>query len=147
MLPEFDSDGDLPPGIHGADLKQLEKRFGEFTTSDRRVRLYIKLRQLVEMAKLSGIVRRIILGGSFITAKRIPNDVDAVIIITKNIELDSLTQSQYIMADRDALRRVLKGDDFDVIVVREGTSSMQTIIEFFQSNRDNKPIGIVEVEM
>lgn len=51
------------------------------------------------------------------------------------------------MTDRDALRRVLKANDFDVIMVREGTLRMQTIIEFFQSNRDNQPVGVVEVDI
>jgi hypothetical protein len=147
VLPEFDSDGDLPPGIHRAGLTEIEDRFGKFIASDRRVKLYAKLRRLVEMAKFSGIARRIILGGSFVTAKLAPNDVDAVIVIAKDVELETLTQSQYLMADRDALRRVLKGNDFDVIIVREGTPRMQTIIEFFQSNRDNKPVGVVEVAL
>jgi hypothetical protein len=147
VLPEFDSDGDLPPGIHRADLVEIEKQFGQFAASDRRVKLYTKLRQVVEMAKFSGIVQRLILGGSFVTAKTEPNDVDLIVVITKDLEIESLAQSQYVMADRDALQRVLKGDDFDVIIVREGARRMQTIIEFFQSNRDNKAVGVVEVDL
>ena len=147
MLPDFNSDGNLPPGVHHASLTEIESRFGEFTISDRRVMLFSKFKQLVEMAKFSGIVKRIIIGGSFVSAKPVPNDVDVVIVIAKDVEIETLAQSEYVVADRDALRRVLKGDDFDVIVVREETTRMQTIIEFFQSNRDNKPVGVVEVNL
>jgi uncharacterized protein DUF6932 len=143
MLPVFNSNGNLPPGVHQASLTEIENRFGEFTISDRRVKLFSKFKQLVEMAKFSGIVKQIIIGGSFVSAKPVPNDVDIVIVIAKNAEIETLAQSQYVVADRDALRRVLKGDDFDVIIVREETTRMQTIIEFFQSNRDNKPVGVV----
>ena len=146
MLPKFNSDGNLPHGVHQASLIEIENRFGEFTISDRRVRLFSKLKQLVKMAKFSGIVKRIIIGGSFVSAKPVPNDVDVVIVIAKDVEIETLAQSQYVLTDRDALRRVLKGNDFDVIVVREETTRMQTIVEFFQSNRDNKPVGVVEVD-
>jgi hypothetical protein len=147
MLPDFESDGNLPAGIHRASLTDIEKRFARFMGSDRRIRLFSKLKQLMEIARFSGIVQRVIIGGSFVTAKSVPNDVDAVIVIAKDVDIETLVQHQYIATDRDALRRVLKGDDFDVIVVREGTKRMQTIIEFFQSNRDNKPVGVVEVEL
>lgn len=86
MLPEFNSDGNLPPGVHQASLTEIENRFGEFTISDRRVKLFSKFKQLVEMAKFSGIVKRIIIGGSFVSAKLVPNDVDAVIVIAKDVE-------------------------------------------------------------
>ncbi|MGA9767680.1 MAG: hypothetical protein WBV94_01470 [Blastocatellia bacterium] len=147
MLPEFNSDGNLPAGVHRASLTEIEKRFGGFTISDRRIKLFSKFKQLVEMTKFSGIVKRVIIGGSFVSAKPVPNDIDAVIVIAKDVEIETLAQSQHVVADRDALRRVLKGNDFDVIVVREETVRMQTIIEFFQSSRDNKPVGVVEVDL
>lgn len=92
-------------------------------------------------------MQRVIVGGSFVTAKPTPNDVDVIIVLDDDVDVEALNQSQYTMADRDALRRTLKGNDFDVIIVRANTLRMQTIIEFFQSNRDNKPVGVVEVEL
>ncbi|MCI0489605.1 MAG: hypothetical protein L0229_23700 [Blastocatellia bacterium] len=101
----------------------------------------------MEKAVASGIVERIIIGGSFVTARPKPNDIDLVIVVSQDTDFDSLTPSQYIIADRAALNRVFKGGHLDVIVVREGTGRMQTAIEFFQTNRDNKRVGIVEVKM
>jgi hypothetical protein len=147
VLPEFDFDGDLPAGLHSATLVDLERRFGRFMISDRRVALFEKFKQMVEMAKASGIVEKIIVGGSFVTAKPDPNDIDLVIVLSKDIDFDTLAPSQYVITDRDALRRVFRGGDLDVIVVRESTKRMQTAIEFFQTNRDNKEVGIVEVKL
>jgi len=50
-----------------------------------------------------------------------------------------------LSTDRDALRRVFKGGDLDVIVVRDSTTQMKTALEFFQTNRDNKAVGAVEM--
>ncbi|HST23291.1 MAG TPA: hypothetical protein VLR90_19360 [Blastocatellia bacterium] len=147
MLPEFNFDGNLPPGVHHASLIEIENRFGEFTISDHRIRLFSKFKQLVEMAKFSGVVKRIIIGGSFVSAKPVPNDIDVVIVLAKDVEIETLAHNQHVVADRDALRRVLRGDDIDPKVVREETPGMQTIIEFFQSNRDNKAVGVVEVDL
>jgi len=48
--------------------------------------------------------------------------------------------------NRHALRRGVKGADYDVAVVRAGTTKAQEVLEFFQLNRNGKKIGIVEVE-
>jgi hypothetical protein len=145
MLPAFDADGDLPAGVHTASLAEIENRFGKFIDSDQRVHQFSSVKDLADMAKSSGIVERLFIGGSFITTKSKPNDIDLVIVISKDVDFDSLNPSQMVVADRASLSRVFKGGTFDVIVVRNGTGRMQTAIEFFQTNRDNKPIGIVEV--
>jgi hypothetical protein len=147
VLPEFNSDGDLPAGLHSATVTEIERRFGRFMISDRRVGLFEKFKQMAGMAKTSGIVEKIIIGGSFVTAKPEPHDIVGVIVLSKDVDFDTLTPSQYVIADRDALRRVLRGGDLDVIVVRESSQRMQTAIEFFQTNRDNKEVGIVEVKL
>ena len=147
MLPEFDTDGDLPPGIHRATLAELEKRLGRFGVSDRRINLFARLKQLVGMASRSGIVDRLLVAGSFVTSKPAPNDIDIVIILSRDVDFGALTPQQYTVADRDALRRVLKTEVLDVITVRNGTTRMNLVLEFFQSKRDNKHVGIIEVRL
>jgi hypothetical protein len=56
VLPEFDEDGDLPMGIHAATLAEIEERFGQFAVSDRRMKLFVRLRQIAELASSSGII-------------------------------------------------------------------------------------------
>jgi hypothetical protein len=147
VLPELDADGDLPPGIHTVTLNEMEHRFGRFVVSDRRVHLFEKFKQMVEVAKASGIVERIIVGGSFVTAKPQPNDIDVVMVLSGDVDFTVLTPSQYAVTDRDTWRRVFRGDDLDVIVVRGSTGRRQTAVEFLQANRDNKKVGVVEVEL
>lgn len=147
VLPEFDIDGDLPPGIHQAPLDELELRLGRFVVSDRRINLFTFFKQLMAMARRSGIVDRLVVGGSFVTAKPEPNDIDVVIILSIGLDFEALTARQYTVTDRRALRRVLKTEALDIITVRDGTTRMDLVLEFFQSKRDNKQVGVVEVKL
>jgi hypothetical protein len=147
VLPEFDIDGDLPPGIYHATFDELERRLSRFVVSDRRISLFAKFNQLMAMARSSGIVDRLVLGGSFVTSKPEPNDIDIVIVLSTDLDFDALTPSQYAVTDRSALRRVLKTGALDVITVRSGTTQMDLVLEFFQSKRDNKQVGVVEVKL
>lgn len=146
MLPEFDIDGDLPPGIHQATLDELEQLLGRFLVSDRRINVFAIFKQLMVMARSSGIVDRIVVGGSFVTAKPEPNDIDVVIILSMDVDFETITASQYTVTDRRAVRRVLKSEALDIITVRDGTTRMDLVLEFFQSTRDNKQVGVVEVK-
>jgi uncharacterized protein DUF6932 len=147
VLPEFDIDGDLPPGIHHATFDELERRLSRFVISDRRINLFTSLKQLMAMARGSGIVHRLVIGGSFVTSKAEPNDIDIVIVLSNDLEFDALTPSQYAVTDRSALRSVLKTGALDVTTVRSGTSQMDLVLEFFQCKRDNKQVGVVEVKL
>ena len=147
MVPEFDIDGDLPPGIHQATFGELERRFRRFMVSDRRIDLFALFKQLVAMTRRSGIVERLVIGGSFVTSKSEPNDIDIVIVLSHDLDFDALTPSQYAVTDRSALRRVFKTDALDIVTVRSGTAQMDLVLEFFQSKRDNKQVGVVEVKL
>ena len=64
MIPEFNEDGYLPPGIHPATLDEIAARFGK-EPELRQVQME-SLRWLVDLAKRVG-VQRIIVNGSFVT--------------------------------------------------------------------------------
>jgi hypothetical protein len=145
VIPEFDFEGDLPPGVHIATVGEVKERFGRFSRTDRRPKLFAKLSELHEAARNAGIVDRFIIAGSFVTAKAAPNDVDVLIIFNAAAEITQLRPNQRLLVDRDAIRRRFRGDDLDVLPVRNGTIRMQTALEFFQYNRNAKPVGIVEV--
>jgi len=145
VIPEFDSDGELPPGVHIATLEEVRQRFGRFSRTDRRPKLFGKLSELHEVARDSGIVDRFIIAGSFVTVKAVPNDVDILIIFNSTTDITQLTPNQRLLIDRGAIRRRFRGDDLDVLPIRNGTRRMQATLEFFQYNRNAKPVGIVEV--
>lgn len=77
MLPDFDEFGNLPPGIHPATIEEIILRFG-IGSPERDVEGQ-ELLEFVKWARLAG-VRRLIIDGSFVTAKEASNDVDLVIL-------------------------------------------------------------------
>ena len=95
MLPEFDIDGDLPPGIHHATLDELEQRLSRFVVSDRRINLFAWFKRLVAMAKGSGIVDRLVVGGSFVTSKPEPNDIDLALILSNDVDFEARERQSF----------------------------------------------------
>ena len=87
------------------------------------------------------------LAAAFVTAKPEPNDIDVIVVLSIEVDFDTLSAGQYTVTDRRALRRILRTDSFDIITVRNGTSRMDLVLEFFQSKRDNKKVGVVEVKL
>ena len=83
MIPEFRTDGYLPDGVFLATEAEVTFRFGASTR--RRRRLILRLRRWIELARQVGAVR-LLVDGSFVTAKLNPNDIDAVILLPPNFE-------------------------------------------------------------
>ena len=73
MIPGFNSDGLLPPGVHQTDWNELVIRFG-YTSW--RARLLSGLRAALENLRDAGC-RTVYIDGSFVTSKEVPNDFDA----------------------------------------------------------------------
>jgi hypothetical protein len=72
VIPEFDADGNLPPGIHDATLEEIEVRFGVNATRKAQIEgLRLALRDL-RRARCSTVC----LDGSFVTDKAKPGDFD-----------------------------------------------------------------------
>ncbi|MBI4771506.1 MAG: hypothetical protein HY784_14125 [Chloroflexi bacterium] len=79
MIPAFQEDGFLPPGLHLATLQEIEARFA---TTPRRRELFGRLQRFVELARHAS-ARRMFLNGSYVTAKPEPGDVDVVIWLSE----------------------------------------------------------------
>ncbi|HEY1686367.1 MAG TPA: hypothetical protein VGG19_16495 [Tepidisphaeraceae bacterium] len=77
MIPPFNHHGYLPPGIHRAALDEIETCFG--TSNPERRELMQSLRWLVDMCHQDDVLR-LIVNGSFVTAKSDPEDVDCVLL-------------------------------------------------------------------
>jgi hypothetical protein len=72
-IPELNEDGVLPVGIYDCTLEEIGERFGRFRTTDRRVRLYERLRELVDEEQKAGLAIELIVEGSFATDKANPS--------------------------------------------------------------------------
>ena len=73
MIPQFDADGLLPPGIHWATWYEVAATFGN--TPWRR-RLLDGLEMAIDSLRLAGC-GTVYIDGSFVTSKEVPNDFDA----------------------------------------------------------------------
>ena len=81
MLPPFDESGNLPRGIHRSSIEEIVDRFGH-GSPEREVEIR-ELMELIAWAKQHD-VRRLIINGSFVTEKRDPNDVDVVLLPSRD---------------------------------------------------------------
>lgn len=142
MIPDFNEDGLLPPGIHVADQEEFQERFAIFDRSDRRLRIYAQLERLIREAKKAAIVSRIIVGGSFVTARAEPNDFDCILVLDPAIVGTRLRPFEYNLVSRRMARRMFGGD---VLPALDGSQALDQYLEFFQTTRDGDPMGIVEV--
>jgi len=86
MIPDFDENGYLPPGVHRAGIDEIADRFG-LQSEVRKVQLE-SLRWLVDLARRAG-VRRLGINGSFVTDTLEPNDVDCVLLIEPGFPSES----------------------------------------------------------
>jgi hypothetical protein len=72
VIPPFQPDGNLPPGLHPATWGEFSSRFG---STARRLVLLEGLRRALDALKTAGC-RTAYIDGSFVTAKRAPGDFD-----------------------------------------------------------------------
>lgn len=77
MLPEFDDNGNLPPGIHRCSLEEIIAKFGQGSPERE-----IETRELVKFIEWARQlkIKRVLVDGSYSTIKVEPVDVDIVIL-------------------------------------------------------------------
>jgi len=138
-IPALNNDGFLPHGIWNCTLAELRERFGTFSGSDHRSRLFARLEDLFQNMKRSGLFEMLLVDGSFVTAKSAPNDVDLVAMLRPghNFERD-LPMSEYAFVSRAMLRRRY---GFDVVIAEKDSQLCKTYIEFFSRVRDNPGVS------
>jgi hypothetical protein len=145
MIPQLDEDGYWPAGLHVADLDEVQRRFAIFTTSDRRIQMFEKLKGLIAEAERSGIVKRIVIGRSFVTAKAEPEDVDCLLILKTEVANQSeLLPAQYALISTKRVRQKFQADLFPLL---EGSARVNEMLDLFQRRKENPHLrrGIIEV--
>jgi hypothetical protein len=93
MIPEFDANGCLPPGVHVASLDEVQARFG--SGSEVRQAQMESLRWFLEAIRPYA-VDRIVLNGSFVTAAPEPNDVDVAVLLRRPLGISEEQEEQLI---------------------------------------------------
>lgn len=85
-IPDFDVNGNLPPGVYEVSLGEVEKHF---TWTDRRRKLFKGLQGAIENL-IKANVKRVWTDGSFITSKEDPNDIDGCWQSDNDVDADKL---------------------------------------------------------
>jgi hypothetical protein len=145
MIPPFVNIGGpwevLPPGIHSASLREVEKRF---STNPYRRSLFDGFGRATQTLRAGGC-RLVYLDGSFITDKPLPGDFDAC---WDSVGVD-LKKIDPVLLDFTNLRRAQKtkylGELFPANV-RATPSSV--FIDFFQIDKyTGKTKGIIQIHL
>lgn len=142
MVPVFNTDGTLPPGIHWAVWPAVVERFG--ATLHRR-RLLAGLKAALESLRAAGC-KTAYIDGSFVTAKEVPGDFDACWDID-GVNPDRLDPILLKFDDgRVAQKAKYLGELFPVQLQNGGPGL--TFLDFFQVDKETgNPKGIVALDL
>jgi hypothetical protein len=142
-LPEFDSHGDLPIGVHRASLNEVLARFGHDTPQ--RQLVTARLLRVHELASGTGKLERFIIFGSYVTAKPDPNDVDIILVMRDDFQEQDYTDEVLPVLDHLRSQRELGAS---VFWTRPRAVLLETVDEFvayWQVTRELGRRGIIEV--
>lgn len=143
MIPEFDENGNLPPGVHFCEWEDFKERFG---TTERRLYLIQGLQMAMEQLKAAGC-RTIYINGSFVTIKNNPRDFDAC-WDSEEVDINYLRINAPRLLNRfdtQAQKSKYKGELFrsDEPI---GDNALNSF-EFFQRDREQNRKGIIAIDL
>lgn len=144
-LPDFNAEGDLPPGIHAATWEEALRRFGGLT--EQRRLCTRQLAHVYELAGRTGCLKRFVIFGSYVTAKTAPNDVDVILIMDDSFRLENCPMESRGLFDH-AVAQARYGAS--VFWMRPGLLMGETVEEFtayWQVRRGGGKRGIVDVTL
>ncbi len=141
VWPEFNKCGDLPEGIHAASLEDVLHRFA---LTPRRAVTARRLERIYRLARSTGHLARLIVFGSFITAKIEPNDVDIFLLMDDSFDVRQVSPEASLVFDHAAAQNLLGAS---VFWIRRSAAlgGEAATISHWQIKRDGGKRGIVEV--
>lgn len=128
-MPPFNEQGYLPPGVYEIRWQELMERFA---TSTGRQRIVTGLAAALRKLAIAGCTR-VIIGGSFISAKVEPRDFDAYY---DNFGIDFELLDALFVEDTDSQQDVFCGELFPTIGYDR----------FLQTDKEGNPRGVVALD-
>ena len=141
MLPEFNSYGDLPPGVHPAAWKEFETRFGASTL--RRVWLLGRLRALLDHAASTGKLSRVFIGEASSRRNRIREISMFSWIMDESFESEQASPAAQAVFDSARAKLLFSADVFWARA-SIGSEALQLWLDTHQSSRGFRKRGIVD---
>jgi hypothetical protein len=141
-IPPFRSDGYLPEGVYVCSEAEVLFRFG--SSNRRRRRLVLRLRRWLELGRQIG-ARRLLVDGSFVTAKEEPHDIDSVILLPP----DFPQQLAREYAPALELEEMLLTRRPEEIFAAEDETDWEEWVAFFSQTRerDRRQKGLLEIRL
>lgn len=142
MIAAHKANGFLPAGIHSATWAEFVERFA---TTPRRMMLLTRVRVGLQAFAAAGASWAYV-GGSFVSTKAAPKDVDILIEIAG---LDVALVPEVLLdlsPTGRTVQQMMFGAEFFPDALIEGDSDL-TMLEFFQRNRDGEAVGIVALDL
>lgn len=144
MIPSFNSDGKLPPGIHTCTWEEFVARFG---TTPHRLTLIYGLKIAMEQLRSVGC-QAVYIDGSFVTNKSVPGDFDACWEVN-GVDMNKLKTTApalLIFSNKRADQKAQYGGEF-FPAGWPADSAGTLFLDFFQKDRDGNPKGIISIEL
>ena len=142
MIPEWLTNGDLPPGVHFATWRELEDRL---SFNPRRHRMLAGFRQACDELRKAGC-RLVYLDGSFVTSKEHPGDFDACWNV-QNMD-DAMLDPVFwdFSRGRAAQKQRFLGEFFPAQLPEGATG--RAFVDFFRVNKTTgEPKGILAIRL
>jgi len=142
-LPQLNQTGELPEGVYQATMDEVTAQFGSGTPQRRAVTA--RLQRIYSLAYATGKLERLILFGSYITAKPDPNDVDIILVMRDDFDVQACDEESQKLFDHLRAEETFSAS---VFWIRPALLVLETLEEFiahWQITRDQARRGIVEV--
>jgi hypothetical protein len=143
-LPNFDSQGELPTGVHQATMEEIMTRFGSGTPQ--RQAVTTRLLRVYNLLKATGKLERLIFG-SYVTTKPNPNDVDLVLVLADDFNLRACDEETRRLFEHTQAAEVFGASIFWIRPSMLLLESLEEFIAYWQIKRDRTRRGIVEVRV
>lgn len=145
-IPPLTAEGVLPPGVHACSLDEIQQRFGSFQGTDCRVQLYGALLRYTEEARRTGLVRALVIDGSFVTSKPDPGDVDLLVVLSEQLPANDLPPFAYNVISKKKIRRMYP---FDAFIAHDDGPAYRELVAFFAQVKSQPGAikGILRVEL
>lgn len=140
--PAFDDNGDLPLGVHQANISDVLQHFG--TSNLQRQIVARRLGRVYGLAQGTGQLARFVVFGSFVTAKPEPNDVDVFMLMEDTFEVSRVTGEAAVVFDHTAAQSAEGASVFWIRRVSAIGGEEEALADW-QVKRGGGKRGVVEV--
>ena len=141
-LPPVGKDGDLPPGIYRATLREMLGRFGK--GSRQRVAVAQRLERIYRVSVGTGQLARFVVFGSFVSSKRDPADLDVFLLMENTFDMGQLTGEARVLFDHAAAEAHFGASVFWLRRLA-ALGGEEQAISGWQIKRDGTRRGIIEI--